>query len=70
MITQIVFLFFEFAEIKYGGFWNYISDGWNLFDISQFISFIIHIWMQAFKNMKDHDSVKLFDDVLQILIVI
>ena len=33
-ITQITFLIFEFANIHFNGIKEYLSDGWNLLDIS------------------------------------
>ena len=34
LICQIVLMVFELADIKFNGFLDYISDGWNIFDSS------------------------------------
>lgn len=34
MSTQIGFLLFELADIKYNGIYEYFTNGWNLFDAS------------------------------------
>lgn len=70
MCTQIAFLVLELADIKYNGYRSYFSNGWNLFDASQFIVFSIHLFVRVNCNKISHHGFnKLGDCMLQILII-
>ena len=71
MCTQIAFLVLELADMRYNGFKNYFSDGWNLFDTSQFVVYSIHLAVRISCNkLSFHGFQKLGDCMLQILIII
>ena len=49
MITQIIFSLFEIAEIKQNGLANYFKEGWNYFQFSLLVFFIILLLIKLYK---------------------
>ena len=70
LICQIVLIVFELADIKFNGFLDYISDGWNIFDSSQFVAFLMHVYIRLNNPKIVHGMLKLFDNLIQILIIL
>ena len=47
-ITLTIFMIFEYAEMKYNGIEDYFSDSWNYFDSTQYIFFIINVFLSNY----------------------
>ena len=70
-ITLTIFMIFEYAEMKFNGIEDYFSDSWNYFDSTQYIFFIINVFLS--KNLINQQSFGIYslvNEVLQIIILL
>lgn len=69
--TQIVFVVLEYAEMKTNGIYEYFSDGYNVFDFSMPIFYIVHIAIRIDANkIEDFGIYKLFDNLIMIVLIL
>ena len=64
-------MFLELAEVKSNGIIHYFSDGYNIFDFSMPLFFIAHVFVRIYSGKtEDFGSFKLFDNIIQIIIIL
>ncbi len=69
-LVSIIFGYFEIIEIKFSGFKEYFSSGYNIFDFSQPFIFLIHIIIKVFVQPEGYGTPKVIDNFIQILVIL
>ena len=70
-ITLCFFEYLEFAQIRYEGWAEYFSDGWNYVDSSQFLLYGSYLIMDIFASENYHtNSYQLTMNLMHMLVLV